>query len=503
MCGKGGGSMSSSEDELINRYLDGQLSSEHKDELQVLLRDSAEARRKLRLFATVGESLAERSYEAPAQKVVRDWKNILPWGIAAAAILFASFSQFDFPKVNSKSDSGFLALLVDEAGAEFSESGSPDEVRFTKGEYRLEKGAVHLRFSNGADLLMKAPAAFEIDDAFNVRLHDGGVRAVVPPSAQGFTVATPGVDYEDLGTEFGLAVNGQTGASELHVFDGQVDAKLPGSDQLMSSVMEGESVAFASGKLSPAEAPDVDRFPAPGTIGFLRWEQQRQQISSDPDVVGYYPFIKGGGLGNHSVNAVAGDGDIQGARWVSGRWPGKSALLFDRDTDYVELDLPGEYEELSFATWLKIDRFDFSHVSIFDSNGWGQGDVHWQCNRSGSMWIAGFAEAGRKELQPRKIVPTGEWVHLVATISTRSRISKVYLNGEVAGAQKIGEGTLLAPGKSRLGNWLWDEEWPFVPIRAMRGRMDEFVIWKRALTENEIKELVVRGKPAALWVMTD
>ena len=73
--------------------------------------------------------------------------------------------------------------------------------------------------------------------------------AVVPPAARGFTVVAPGVDYVDLGTEFGIAVDEATGASELHVFDGQVNATNPSSQKLLSSVTEGEAVTFSKGEL--------------------------------------------------------------------------------------------------------------------------------------------------------------------------------------------------------------------------------------------------------------
>ena len=76
-----------------------------------------------------------------------------------------------------------LALLVNEAGATFADGKAPDAVRFEKGSYQLEEGAVHLRFTNGADVVIKAPAAFDIDDGFHVRWHRGDMRATVPPTA--------------------------------------------------------------------------------------------------------------------------------------------------------------------------------------------------------------------------------------------------------------------------------------------------------------------------------
>ena len=48
------------EDQLLCRYLDGNLREEEKEALQDLLRNSAEARKRLRLLATVTEGISGR-----------------------------------------------------------------------------------------------------------------------------------------------------------------------------------------------------------------------------------------------------------------------------------------------------------------------------------------------------------------------------------------------------------------------------------------------------------
>ncbi|MFT5130725.1 MAG: hypothetical protein ACI8W8_004356 [Rhodothermales bacterium] len=395
---------------------------------------------------------------------------------------------------------GFVALLSNEAGMAFVDGMGPSGVRFLPGHYELTSGAIHLRFSNGADVIMRAPASFDIDNAFHVRVQEGRMRAIVPPSAHGFTIATPGVDYEDLGTEFALAVD-RNGSSKLHVLDGRVDAKRPGSEDLISSVTAGQSVQVTNGVAEQTPPPDLQQYPTPGSIGFLRWQAQRQTFGDgDPDLLAYYPFIEAEALGNEAANPVASDGQIHGARWVSGRWPGKSALLFDRNTDFVELDIPGEYEEMSFAAWLKIDGLDLSHNPIFNSNGWEAGDVHWQIFRSGPMSI-NYLGAQMTHAATDKAVPTDQWVHLAGTISRSSQTICLYVNGELARSIDFVANRSMRPGRGRLGGWLMEAEWDRTPIRSLRGKMDEFAIWKRALTATEVGALVEAGKPSVLWAM--
>ena len=522
--------MTAEQDQLLCRYLDGRLSPEDKDALQDLLRGSAVARRRLRMLAAVTEGISSGEVTArasTAKSTILATPNqpllapIIPWGIAAAACIVAMLAWFDGApsgqqgttsttttattttasgNTGDQKDS-LVALLVDEAGAEFSDGKAPDEVRFNKGSYQLQQGAVHLRFANGTDMVMNAPASFDIDDAFHVRLHQGDMRAIVPPSGEGFTIVTAGIDYEDRGTEFAVSVDPDKGLNALHVINGQVDAKAPGSDTLISSVTGGQSVQFADGELGQADAPDMSRYPSPGSIGFLRWQQQRSSFSgNDPDLIAYYPFTQSSQLRNEADSAIAGDGEIHGARWVSGRWPGKHALLFDRDTDFVELNIPGKYRQLSFAAWVKLERFDFSHNALFNSNGWEPGDVHWTIHRHGTM-AHSYHGGNPTKTDVLKPVPTNQWVHLAATLCQESGKSLTYVNGELAVTSDIIAKGFIRPGTGRIGNWLMGDRQDPAPLRALRGRMDELAIWKRALTKDEIEQLTKQGRPSALWPM--
>ena len=511
--------MTPEQDQLLCRYLDGRLGPEDKDALQELLRSSAAARKRLRLLSTVAEGIAGGEV-VPALALLPRKKpllsSLIPWGIAVAASIVAivgwidrapsgqqAWPQASEEKLASDPTELVLALLVNEAGAAFADGKAPDAVRFEKGSYQLEEGAVHLRFTNGADVVIKAPAAFDIDDSFHVRWHRGDMRATVPPTGHGFTIVTDGVDYEDLGTEFAISVDPSKGINMLHVIAGQVDAKQPGSDKVLSSVTQGQSVKYENGVLGKAPTPDLRRYPTIKSIGLQKWQQQRASFGkNDADLIGYYPFARSGQLRNEAAKPIAGHGKIHGARWVSGRWDGKQALLFDRDTDFVELDIPGQYQEMTFSAWVKIDRFEHNQSSIFNSNGWDMGDVHWTIHRHGIMAI-GYKGGNVSRLAPLKTIPSDQWVHIVATLSRESGKSSVYLNGELAGTREMDPRESIRPGLGRIGNWLMGDRADGAPTRAMRGKMDELAIWKRALTEEEIKGLTKQGRPSELWPMDD
>jgi len=338
--------MTKSEQDLLAAYLDGELASADLARLEQLLGESAEARKRLRLLATIDEGLCDLATgrRVPEPVPIRfpkaNFFRALPWGIAAAACLTLLWQlRQNLPEAGpEKGDEGWVALLVDEASAVFEEGRSPeDALRFGAGGYHLVDGAVHMRFANGADLVMRAPVEFTVKDAFHVEVAHGNVRAIVPPPAQGFTIGSPGIDYEDLGTEFGVIVDGRTGVSELHVFDGQVNVRDPESSALLQPAEVGDSFRFDGKDLTRAEGAGQNEFLTPGAIGYLRWDRWREGFAASPGLIGYYSFTEGSGPLVNSAKAPAmSDGEIHGARWVSGRWHEKQALLFDRDSDYVE-----------------------------------------------------------------------------------------------------------------------------------------------------------------------
>jgi len=116
------------------------------------------------------------------------------------------------------------------------------------------------------------------------------------------------------------------------------DVADPQSGKILSEVTEGESSRYVEGVVGVAPRFKENEFPTPGAIGFQRWQQYEQELRQDESLLAFFPFRK---TGDESVllnglrdDAVA-NGRIEGARWTTGRWPGKDALLFDRDTDPV------------------------------------------------------------------------------------------------------------------------------------------------------------------------
>lgn len=434
--------------------------------------------------------------------LLRRW---FPWTIAAVATVFAVLGWIpnpDAPPPNAARP--VTALLVDEAGAEFARQRQPGEVRFDPGSYELRAGTVHLRFANGADLVVQGPARFNIRDEFHTQLASGRVRAIVPPTARGFTLETKEVDYEDIGTEFGLSVDASTGVSSMHVFDGQVNLHRAGATGLIKSVFEGDGVQCRDGRVDAAADLNLDQFPSPDEIGFLRWKSLHQEMLSDPSLIAWFPFTRADNasiLTNAQRAHGLPDGRIAGAQWTTGRWAGKQALLFDRDSDFAEFEIPGEFQELSIAAWLKVDRFDWEMNAICNSNGSDSGDVHFQMTRHG---LPRGGVLGSDRVNFRWVgnpVPLAKWVYVVSVLSIPQRRSVIYVNGEPVWEYdfKSNAGVLILPGHCRLGNWLQEGVKYGTSPRALRGVIDEVAIWNRALSQTEVLSQTEKGCPSLLW----
>ena len=116
-----------------------------------------------------------------------------------------------------------VAKITKTVDCQWSQREKPEGSFLTAGEILdLEVGLAEIEFSSGAKLILQGPARFIASGHNLSRLEHGRLAAVVPESAHGFTVRTPGMDVVDLGTEFGVSVSTNHKA-DVHVFKGTVE----------------------------------------------------------------------------------------------------------------------------------------------------------------------------------------------------------------------------------------------------------------------------------------
>src|SRR5262249_34933074 len=111
------------------------------------------------------------------------------------------------------------------------------------------------------------------------------------------------------------------------------------------------------------------------------------------------------------------DGAIVGCAWVAGRWRGKQGLEFKRVSDRVRLHVPGEFDSLTLAAWVRVDALPNRFNSLFMTDGWDDGAPHWHISAEGKIAL-GVQGPNKKKGANYVTAPIftperlGEWTHL-------------------------------------------------------------------------------------------
>ncbi len=159
---------------------------------------------------------------------------------------------------------------------------------FTAGSgIHLASGIAQLTFEAGAVLLLQGPCQIELAENA-IELSHGRVSAVVPQSATGFMVTTPSSEIIDLGTKFGVNVDG-SGNSQVHVFSGEVVTRARNEKGETVGepmfVTTHNAIHFRPGTLE-AQRYEADE------AAFVRWldDQDHPQVDALPFVEGRVLF---------------------------------------------------------------------------------------------------------------------------------------------------------------------------------------------------------------------
>jgi len=375
------------------------------------------------------------------------------------------------------------------------------------GLLEFQSGYLALEFYRGARMTVGGPAKLEFIDSQKVRCHFGKVRAQVPQVARGFVLLTPESQVIDLGTEFAVEV-GRTGRTEIHVFDGEVEAYdrngAPASRRLLAA---GQALKVAERRAFPAQA---DRFSDLVNIDakerrarrsrFEEWAQHSAKARRDERLIAYYDFEPDPDrermLPNRSLRGAELDGAIVGATWSSGPWPGKSALNFKRPGDRVRIRIPGEYEAVTLAAWVRVDGIDRSHSSLLLTDGYDPGEIHWQFRKDGTLvtGVRHTASRGHNYLARGfvNLKRLGRWIHVATVIDTRKGAVTHYSNGRVLRVTELQGAEPLRFGDASIGNWDRPITGGASGIRNLNGQLAELMVFNAALSPAEIRKLALR-----------
>src|SRR5262249_35721229 len=123
------------------------------------------------------------------------------------------------------------------------------------------------------------------------------------------------------------------------------------------------------------------------------WQAASTAWRRDPGLGVYYTFHTGQPWSRTLEDQAGGrrqphDGTVVGGAWAPGRWPGKQGLEFKRVSDRVILDVPGEFASVTLAAWVRVDGLPNQNNSLMMSDGWEEGELHWQIGEGGKLILA-------------------------------------------------------------------------------------------------------------------
>lgn len=131
------------------------------------------------------------------------------------------------PETGRKTKTSLLseARIIAGHHAVFRGTNSPvsigSQLRFSD-HYMLKEGLIKIHFPSGAEVILSAPAQFQVVDNQKLAVNLGNCSVYAPAGAEGFEVTTPTSEVIDLGTRFSVAVS-EDGSSNVAVVDGEAE----------------------------------------------------------------------------------------------------------------------------------------------------------------------------------------------------------------------------------------------------------------------------------------
>lgn len=516
--------------ELIQQYSSGSLSESGFEELEEALRESSKYRRFL--VETRALEVDLRDHFSGVRGLVHEFSGVRdnlrkrrgPIGKARAlvaggifiAIAWAVFTVgwrqwYERPAV----DRG-VAVLTRSIDAHWDGPSWSDGEGLSPGTVRLGSGTVELEFYSGASVILEAPAELDLVSEDRGNLKQGKLRAEVPLHARGFTISTPEIEVVDLGTSFGIEVGADLG-TRVHVFDGEIEIFRPGQPGVTprgESLLAGDGREIGPDGRSSVISVDEGRFLSRDQFDrivskrqakrYRRWTGLSSRLMRDDSVIAYYDFELDidwpRSLVDRSIGGSEGsNGIVVGAARVTGRWPEKSALDFKRPSDRVRIRLPGMERSITLVAWVRIDGLDNRYNSLLLSDGWGRaGALHWQIrNDSQIVFSVSRGNRGGKMdfAAPFPMTPSdfGRWTQVGLVYDGEKHTVTHYRDGAPIGNlnRSLAE---LEIGGAEIGNWSPPKR-RGREVRNFNGRIDEFVIYRRALSGSEMKSRFLQGMP--------
>lgn len=480
----------------IDAWLDGNINEATLAELNTWLTESPENATRFAERSHMHSHLFEWAktvnVEQPTEKTT-DRPIPFPFlksAMAIAAALILCFGLFHF--INQPIPGDPVAQLTDSPGATLSYQGREFDTTKTTlltGDYELSSGIAAVTFKTGIELIIEAPARFQLDSEMHVTLHRGRIAATVPPAGVGFLIETPTADVIDHGTEFAVEV-GEDRSSEIHVFKGEVEVQPKSSKAAPVHLLTSNATRMEFDSDVPMGIPlDNDRF-----LRSLEEPSKKHSFTIrnlDPSLY----FRMGVPKDGITMRDKAGDADGElidrgadrppfttGKIGSATRFAGPSKGAYIRVADYPKLT-----GAISGSCWVFAQSRPRRATIASNRAQQSSGQFHLALLRdSGKLHLQVHDRSGAKtEVRSSSPFPLSEWQHIA--FSADGSTLRLYINGEEIDSAPCGDiaetdiPSLFIGAKSRGRKKTAEQFW--------HGRIDEFALFDHALTAENIQTI--------------
>jgi hypothetical protein len=421
-----------------------------------------------------------------------------------------------------------LSHVVEAAWAD----GEPDRIEGAElptGWLRLALGTVQVDLFSGARLFVEGPAQLELRSPNEAFLLSGKVACELNDSARGFRLLTPGLTVVNQGNSFGVKVT-ESGEQEVHALEGKVTIGRTGesgtSQILAKQARRLDDTGFSETPFRPEDFPAFERVrereQAEAARLLLAWRAAADAVDTDPSVRVHFNFEEQSPLDATLRNRVRGngagsDGQIIGARWAQGRWPGKGALEFRGRGQRVLLRLPGAAGSLTLLAWVRVDALSHPTAALLatdeppreDANGSpppasDTRAMRWDLKATGQFGLSlsqGIV-SGQPQWNafpaPPLLTPErhGQWLCLATVLDAARGELTHFINGVAVARHKLPAGPPPALAHLALGNAsVTDAEARQGVSHGFFGAVDELLVATRPFSAAELRRYYEVGRP--------
>ncbi len=202
------------------------------------------------------ESVAQPARRPLRRRIARRWLALAGSLLAVSGFALGQWGLGNKGRRGTEVSPKNVAWLINAQDCLWAADGADFPGRdMTVGKIlRLDRGLAEVEFDRGARVILKGPAVLELLSDNSARLISGALTARVPVPAHGFTIDSPQGKVVDLGTEFGVSVDGP-GTTSVRVFSGELTAEARNNRRPPVLLVKGQE-ALIDGRAVALRSPD-------------------------------------------------------------------------------------------------------------------------------------------------------------------------------------------------------------------------------------------------------